>query len=67
MTAALIWGIFSSAILSGVSLIYAGLGELIGERAGIVNLGVEGLMLVGASVGFAATDVTGDPYLGVLA
>ncbi len=67
MTAALIWGIFSSAILSGVSLVYAGLGELIGERAGIVNLGVEGLMLVGAAVGFAATDVTGDPYLGILA
>ncbi len=67
MTAALLAGVVSSAILSAVSLVYAGLGELVSERAGIVNLGVEGLMLVGASVGFAATAVTGNPYLGIAA
>jgi general nucleoside transport system permease protein len=67
MTFGLISGIITSAILSGVSLTYAGLGELAGERAGIVNLGVEGLMLVGASAGFAATALTGNPYLGIVA
>jgi general nucleoside transport system permease protein len=67
MTAALISGILTSAIFSAVSLTYAGLGELLSERAGIVNLGVEGLMLAGASVGFAVTSLTGNPYLGIAA
>ena len=54
-------------ILSGTSLLYATLGELVGERAGIVNLGLEGLMLIGAATGFAAASLTGNPYLGVAA
>jgi simple sugar transport system permease protein len=53
--------------LSGTSLLYATLGELVGERAGIVNLGLEGLMLIGAASGFAATALTGSPYLGIAA
>jgi len=59
--------VLSNAILSGTSLLYATLGELVVERAGIVNLGLEGIMLIGASVGFAATFVTGSPYVGILA
>jgi ABC-type uncharacterized transport system permease subunit len=59
--------VLSSSILSGTSLLYATLGELVGERAGIVNLGLEGIMLIGAAVGFAASALTGDPYLGVAA
>jgi len=59
--------ILTSSILSGTSLLYATLGELVGERAGIVNLGVEGVMLIGAATGFAAASATGDPYLGVIA
>ena len=59
--------VIASSILSGTSLFYATLGELVGERAGIVNLGLEGLMLIGASVGFAVTSYSGDAYLGVLA
>jgi simple sugar transport system permease protein len=59
--------VLTSSILSGTSLLYATLGELVGERAGIVNLGLEGIMLIGASVGFAAASVTNDPYLGVVA
>jgi hypothetical protein len=55
--------VLSSSILSGTSLLYATLGELVGERAGIINLGLEGLMLIGAAVGFAATSLAGDPYL----
>jgi simple sugar transport system permease protein len=67
MTAGLAQGILISAILSGVPLTYAALGELVCERAGIVNLGVEGLMLIGASAGFAITSITGSPYLGIAA
>jgi general nucleoside transport system permease protein len=57
--------VVSSSILLGTSLLYATLGEIVGERAGIVNLGLEGIMLIGAATGFAATFVTGNPYLGI--
>ena len=59
-------GILSSAIYSGTSLLYTALGEIVNERAGIVNLGVEGVLLVSASSGFAVTVISGNPYLGVL-
>jgi simple sugar transport system permease protein len=61
-----ILGIFSSALFSGTSLLYTTLGETIHQRSGIVNLGLEGIMLISASAGFAATSVSGNPYLGVL-
>ena len=61
-----ILGVLSSAIFSGTSLLYATLGEVIGQRSGIVNLGLEGVMLVSASAGFAVTSVSGNPYLGML-
>lgn len=60
-------GVLSSAIFSGTALLYATLGEIVGERAGIINLGLEGVLLVSASTGFAVTSLTGNPYLGVLA
>src|SRR5512133_805578 len=60
-------GVLSSAIFSGTSLLYTTLGEVIGERGGIVNLGLEGVMLVSAAMGFAVTSATGSPTLGVLA
>ncbi len=66
MTMLSILGVISSAIFSGTSLLYATLGEVIHERSGIVNLGLEGVMLVSASSGFAVTALTGNPYLGVL-
>jgi general nucleoside transport system permease protein len=62
-----ILGVLSSAIFSGTSLLYTTLGEVIDERAGIVNLGLEGVLLVSASTGFAVTSRTGNPILGVLA
>jgi simple sugar transport system permease protein len=43
-----------STVLAATPLIYAGLGELVAERAGMLNLGVEGMMLVGAVAGFGA-------------
>jgi ABC-type uncharacterized transport system permease subunit len=65
MNEALIAGVIASSIASGTSLLYASLGEIIGERAGVVNLGLEGLMLLGAATGFAVTSLNGNPYLGV--
>jgi len=65
MMSALLLGVLASSIMSGTSLLFATIGEIVGERAGIVNLGLEGIMLVGAATGFAATALTGNAYLGV--
>ena len=62
MNATLALAMISTTIVSGTSLLYATLGELVGERAGIVNLGLEGVMLIGASTGFAGDALTGNPY-----
>jgi simple sugar transport system permease protein len=67
MTLLAILGVISSAIYSGTSLLYATLGEVVGERAGIVNLGLEGVLLVSASVGVSVASRTHNAYLGVLA
>ena len=43
------------------------MGETIGQRSGVLNLGVDGIMLMGAFMAYYATYLTGDPWLGVLA
>lgn len=60
-------GLAAGAIRSGASLLYAGLGELLVERAGMVNLGLEGTMLTGACFGFVAASRTSSPYVGLVA
>ncbi|MGA7789504.1 MAG: ABC transporter permease [Xanthobacteraceae bacterium] len=65
MNFALIVGVVASSIMSGTSLLYATLGEIVGERSGVVNLGLEGIMLIGAASGFAATALSGSPYFGI--
>lgn len=55
-----------AAISLGTPLIFATVGEIITERAGILNLGVQGMMLVGAVSGFWATFVSGSLILGVV-
>ncbi len=60
-------GVFSSAIFSGTSLLYATLGEVVTERSGTVNLGLEGVLLVSAATGYGVTVMTGNPFIGVLA
>ena len=65
MNTPLLLGVLAGAVLSGTSLLYATLGETISERSGIVNLGLEGILLIGASVGFAVTASRGSAYLGV--
>jgi simple sugar transport system permease protein len=46
-------------------LLFAGIGEIFAERAGILNLGVEGMMLLGAMAGFSTSLATGNPWLGL--
>jgi ABC-type uncharacterized transport system permease subunit len=48
-------------------LLIAALGELVVERSGVLNLGVEGMMVMGAVTGFAVALTTGSPWLGVFA
>ncbi len=59
--------ILAAAIAAGTPLVFAALGELVTEKSGVLNLGVEGMMLVGAVAGFAATVASGNPWLGVAA
>jgi ABC-type uncharacterized transport system permease subunit len=54
-------------ITASTPLLLAALGELVSERSGVLNLGVEGMMAVGAVCGFAAASITGQPLIGVLA
>ena len=51
--------ILVGTLAAATPLIFAGLGELVAERTGVINLGVEGMMLVGAIAGFAAAAETG--------
>ena len=59
--------ILSAAVSSGTPVLYAALGELVCERSGVLNLGVEGMMLVGAVSGFLTAVRTGSLAAGVLA
>ncbi len=47
--------VLAQAVLYGTPLLYASLGELLAERSGVLNLGVEGMMLFGAAIGFWVT------------
>ncbi|HCA40600.1 MAG TPA: ABC transporter permease, partial [Aminobacterium sp.] len=58
--------ILTAAVRSGTPILYATLGEIVTEKAGILNLGLEGIMLVGAYTGFAVTYHLGSPWLGVV-
>ena len=51
--------VIASAVAYGTPLLYAALGELLAERSGVLNLGVEGMMLVGAVMGFLAVQRVG--------
>jgi general nucleoside transport system permease protein len=54
-------------ITASTPLLLAALGELVSERSGVLNLGVEGMMVMGAVCGFGTAFVTGSPWLGALA
>ena len=58
--------ILQAGVASGTVLLFATVGEIFAERSGILNLGVEGMMLVGAMGAFSVAVSTGSPWLGVL-
>ncbi|BBO70043.1 ABC transporter permease [Desulfosarcina alkanivorans] len=60
-------GFFAALIRIATPLVFATLGELFAERAGILNLGIEGIMMLAAMTGFSATYFSGSLWLGVLA
>jgi ABC-type uncharacterized transport system permease subunit len=59
--------VLASAVIYGTPLLYAALGELLAERSGVLNLGVEGMMLVGAVMGFWAVQRVGSLSVALLA
>jgi general nucleoside transport system permease protein len=67
MDQAIIVSFVLSVMTASTPLLLAATGELVTEKSGVLNLGVEGMMLVGAIVGFAATVHTGSSALGLLA
>lgn len=56
--------LIASLMVASVPIILAALGELVVEKAGVLNLGVEGMMIMGAICGFATAVGTGSPFLG---
>ena len=60
-------GILLTIVTAATPLLFAAIGELVTERSGVLNLGVEGMMAVGAVCGFAAAYLTGNPIVGILA
>ncbi|KQR68699.1 ABC transporter permease [Rhizobium sp. Leaf341] len=63
----IIEAILLTVITAATPLVIAAAGELVTERSGVLNLGVEGMMIMGAVCAFAATQATGSPYVGILA
>lgn len=58
--------ILHAGLATGTILLFAAVGEIFAERAGILNLGVEGMMLLGAMAGFSTSLATGNPWLGLV-
>jgi simple sugar transport system permease protein len=65
-TVTAIVGIITSGIRLATPYLFAALGEMFAQRSGVVNLGVEGIMLMGAFSGYYAVLQTGNPWLGLL-
>ncbi len=65
LTAQVLLGILTSGIRLATPYLYAGIGETFGQRSGVLNLGVEGQMLVGAFAAFYIVRITGNLWLGI--
>ncbi|RAI01541.1 ABC transporter permease [Acuticoccus sediminis] len=63
----MIEAILISVIIASTPILIAALGEVVAERSGVLNLGVEGMMIVGAVTAFATAQTTGSPYLALVA
>ena len=58
--------VLAAGVASGTILLFAAIGEIFAERSGVLNLGVEGMMLIGAVTGFSVAASTGDPWVGLI-
>lgn len=63
---AVVIGLLSSGLRLSTPLLFAALGEKIAQRAGVLNLGVEGMMIMGAFAGFMGSFITGNVWIGLL-
>ena len=66
MNIELIIGILNIVLISTTPLVFAGIGELVTEKSGVLNLGLEGLMLVGAVTGFITLVLTGNYFYSLI-
>jgi general nucleoside transport system permease protein len=66
LTISFLTSVLAAAMTSGVAILYAGLGETLAERSGVLNLGVEGMMLMGALAGFSVCVWSGSAWIGML-
>ena len=67
MNADLLVPLLAAAVVSGTPILFATLGEMLTEKSGVLNLGVEGVMLLGCLVAFLTAKITGNPVLALLA
>lgn len=67
MDSGILTSILFATVVAGTPLIIVALGQLVAEKSGVLNLGAEGMMAMGAVTGFAVTLHTGNPWFGVLA
>jgi ABC-type uncharacterized transport system permease subunit len=67
LTTAIIVNLFATMIRLATPLLIAAMGELVAERSGVMNMGVEGMMLMGALVGYMVSLSTGSIWIGIIA
>ena len=67
MELALIVNLLASGIRTGTSILFATIGEIFAERSGVLNLGVEGMMVLGAMSAYGVAYLTGNAWIGLLA
>ena len=59
----LIYGIIQIVLIATTPLVFSGIGELVTEKSGVLNLGIEGMMVVGAVTAFVTLIITGSYFL----
>lgn len=67
MELAVLVSLLASGIRTGTSILFATIGEIFAERAGVLNLGVEGMMILGAMSAYGVAHLTGNAWMGLLA